>query len=66
MKFMRIINYNKDIIYHLNYVRMKKEVVIPFEVVEFEGNSRTSCCSNINEKSSISWKIEKKYRSTNH
>ena len=44
---------------YLNYVRIKKEVIFPFELVGFECNIRTLYYSIINKKSCIYWKIEK-------
>jgi len=48
-----------EVLYQLNYIRMKKEVVYPFELVGFEGTQRTSCYHNINEKGPVKWDINK-------
>ena len=38
LEYARDMRCNNDIIYHINFVRMKKVVVYPFEVVGFEVN----------------------------
>ena len=59
LEYVIIMQCNQDVLYQLKYVRMKKEVVYPFELVGFKGNQRTSCYTNINEKEPVRWKIEK-------
>ena len=53
IEYTEIMKLDSNILYHLNYIRIKKEIYLPCELVGFEGNIKTSCFSNINEKSSI-------------
>ena len=59
MEYAQQMNCDKNIMYQINFVRMKKGIVFPFEVVGFDGDVRTACYSNINERSPIEWTMGK-------
>ena len=50
---------NKDILKQINYVRLKKGVLLPVELVGEKGRKQTICYSDINERSSIDWDFNK-------
>ena len=59
LDYMNQTKCNSDILYHLNFVQIKKGIVFPLEVAGFDGNIRTSCYNDINKKSPIEWKMDK-------
>ena len=50
---------NKEELWQINYVRLKKEILLPCEVVRAKGKIQTSCYRNIQEKSLIKWNFNK-------
>ena len=44
---------NKAVLKHINYVRLKKGILLPYEVVGASGKTRTECYNNIHAMSSI-------------
>ena len=48
-----------DAMRQINYARMKKKVLLPFELVGFEGKHQTECCVNEYATSSIDWNFQK-------
>jgi len=59
IEYTEIMKLDSNILYHLNFIRLKKKIYLPYELVSFEGNAKTLYFSNINEKSLICWNIEK-------
>ena len=49
----------KQMLYQINFVRLKKAVILPAELVGFQGRKQTSCYRNLHESSSINWRITK-------
>jgi len=60
LEYVKSINCDRDVIWNLNYVRMKKEIVFPFELLGLNGDRKTSCFQNIEEKGPVKWNIKKR------
>ena len=52
-------NVNKAVLKYINYVRLKKGILLPCEVVGANGRMRMECYNNINVLSSIKWDFQK-------
>jgi len=55
MEYVEQKNLEEEVLYQINYVRLKKQVLLPFELVGFKGKRQTSCYRNILESSPIKW-----------
>jgi len=56
LEYVQQKNLEVDVLYQINYVRLKKQVILPFKLVGFQGKKQTSCYQNITEYSPIKWK----------
>ena len=54
--------HNTKMLKQINYVQMKKKLILPCEIVGFEGKKPTSCYHNINESSLIDWHVDKEIK----
>ena len=50
---------NKEELQQINYMRLKKEILLPCKVVGAKGKMQTSCYRDINEKSLIKQSLNK-------
>ena len=48
-----MMNLDNNIQYQINFVRLKKIIYLPCELVRFDGTIRTPCYANIDEMSLI-------------
>ena len=62
MKYVELNQYQKHVLYQINFVRLKKGVILPAEIVGFNRRKQTACYRNIEERSSIDWKITKEMK----
>ena len=64
-EYVRNMRCNNDIIYYINFIRIKKAVVYIFKVVEFKGNQKIEYYNNINKMSLVRRVMGKTRRYTN-
>ena len=56
-------NKKKQDLWNINYVRLKKGLLLPCEVVGAKGKLQTSCYLKIEEQSSMQWNFHKNLNS---
>ena len=59
IEYVENINKNSEVLKQINYVRLKKGVLLPCEVMGANGKMRTECCNNIEKLGPIKWDFEK-------
>ena len=55
LKYADIIKLDQNILYQINFVKLKKEILLLCRLVSFGSRKQTTYHRNINEKSSINW-----------
>ena len=59
IEYVECMNISKTTLQQINYVRLKKGVLLPCEVVGAGGKMQTEYYRNINELSPMKWKFNK-------
>ena len=59
IEYVNKTNKKVETLKHINYVQLKKGILLPCEVVGAKGKINTECYNNINEKSPIQWNFKK-------
>ena len=59
LEYVEVRNRKRVELRQINYVRLKKGILLPCEVVRSTGKMQTSCYRNIFEMSPINWKLDK-------
>ena len=59
IEYVNLYDKKQDDLWNINYVRMKKGVYLPCELVGANGKQQTSCYSIITEQSPIQWDFNK-------
>ena len=60
LEYVEVRNRKRAELRQINYVRLKKGILLPCEVVGSAGKIQTSCYRNIFKMSQINWKLDKK------
>ena len=59
LEYVEKTNMNNVVLKHINYVRLKKGILLPCEVVGANRRMRMECYNNINALSPIKWDFQK-------
>ena len=59
IEYIKTMKFAPTILYHLNFMQIKKEIYLPCELISFKINIKISYYSDIREKSPIRWNISK-------
>ena len=55
LEYVQVKNLKQQVLDHLNFVRLKKQLVLPFELVGTEGIRPTEYYRDINKQSQLKW-----------